>query len=395
MTVAAAMPASLARLRSASRRWGLRRARVARAAPHLAAKVAPPLVDGAAPHLVAKVTSPLVAEAAPHLAAGTGGTGRWRTDQVTVTGTGVAVAVVGCRRTGRRLVLKVPYTAEGAQRLDRQAEVLTALHADPRLDGWRSVAPRHLGHGEAGGLRYWVEEAVPGRPPGAALLRGARDGGVLDTAATLVADLHARTGEQRLLDRATVEAWVEQPLRRIEAYCAGWGWARPGRARLGRARLGRARLLEAAGQVRAELSAALSGRTVRACWIHGDFWPGNLLASGRVTTGVVDWDQAGAGQLPLHDLLHLHIMARRMTTGDELGGVVARALREGVAVAVGVRPERVASWLGGIPPRPAVLLYWLRHVSLFIDSEGHRDNPRWLRGNVERVLCAAAGGAGD
>ncbi|HET8684578.1 MAG TPA: aminoglycoside phosphotransferase family protein, partial [Micromonosporaceae bacterium] len=347
MTVVGAVPAPLACLRSAGRRWGLRRAQIARAAPRL------------------------VGEA--------GAAGRWRTDRVTVTSTGVAVAVVGCRSTGRRLVLKMPYTSEGAQRLDRQAEVLTALHADPRLDGWRSVAPRHLGHGEAGGRPYWVEEAVAGRSPSAALLRGGRDGEVLDTAATLVAGLHARTGEQRLLDRATVEAWVEQPLRRIEAYCTG-------RAR--------ARLLEAAGQVRAELSAALAGRTVRACWIHGDFWPGNLLASGRVTTGVVDWDQAGAGQLPLHDLLHLHVMARRMTAGDELGGVVVRALREGVTAAVGVGPDRVASWLGGIPPRPAVLLYWLRHVSLFIDSEGHRDNPRWLRGNVERVLCAAAGGAG-
>ncbi|HET8657793.1 MAG TPA: aminoglycoside phosphotransferase family protein [Micromonosporaceae bacterium] len=366
MTVAEVVPASLACLRSAGRRWGLRRARVARVAPRL------------------------VAEVAPQLVAGAGADGRWRTDRVTVTGTEVAVAVVSCRTTGRRLVLKVPYTSEGAQRLDRQAEVLTALHADPRLDGWRSVAPRHLGHGEAGGRRYWVEEAVPGRPPGAALLRGARDGEVLDTAAALVADLHARTGQQRLLDRATVEAWVEQPLRRIEASCAGRARLEAHRGQ----RAHRARLLEAAGQVRAELSAALAGRTVRACLIHGDFWPGNLLASGRVTTGVVDWDQAGAGQLPLHDLLHLHVMARRMTTGDELGGVVVRALREGVPDAIGVRPDRVASWLGGIPPRPAVLLYWLRHVSLFIDSEGHRDNPRWLRGNVERVLCAAAGGAG-
>lgn len=315
-----------------------------------------------------------LAEAAPALVAAvaSGAQGRWRTETVSVTDTLVGVAVVGCRATGRRAVVKLPYTGEGAGSLARQAEVLTALHADSRLDGWRAVVPRHLGRGEAGGRPYWVEEAVPGRAPAAALLRGARSGGLLDTAARLVESLHARTGERRLLDHATVEAWVELPLQRIEAFAA----TRPHRVRL----------LEAAGRVRVELTAALAGRTVRTCWIHGDFWPGNLLLSGPAPTGVVDWDQAGAGQLPLHDLLHLYVMARRMAAGHELGDVVVAAIHRGVAEAVGVHPDRVASWLGGIPIRPAVLLYWLRHISLFIDSEGHRDNPRWLRGNVERVL---------
>ncbi|HEU4349094.1 MAG TPA: phosphotransferase, partial [Actinoplanes sp.] len=136
----------------------------------------------------------------------------------------------------------------------------------------------------------------------------------------------------------------------------------------------------------AEVTTTLIGRTTRTCWIHGDFWPGNLLAEHDTVTGVVDWDQAGPAELPLHDLLHLHVLARRMLTGAELGELVVGCLRRGVAATVGVTAEQVDGWFDGVPERTAVLLYWLRHVSLFIDSEGHGDNPRWLRANVERVL---------
>jgi aminoglycoside phosphotransferase (APT) family kinase protein len=275
---------------------------------------------------------------------------------------------------GQRYVVKLPCTAEGVQSLRRQAGVLTALHGDGRLGGWRAVVPRSLGEGEVDGYRYWVEEALPGIPATAALRRG-RATDLLDAAMRLIGDLHARTSACRVLDEATVQAWVDGPIRRLEEFCAT-----PPRRRV---------YLGALGQVRAELTEALGGRPARTCWIHGDFWPGNLLASGPAVTGVVDWDRASASQLPLHDLLHLHVLSRRLATGDELGEVVVRALRESLSAAIGVPAGRLAAWLDGIPERPAVLLYWLRHVSLFIDSEGHRDNPRWLRGNVERVLARA------
>jgi hypothetical protein len=44
-----------------------------------------------------------------------------------------------------------------------------------------------------------------------------------------------------------------------------------------------------------------------------------------------------------------------------------------------------------LPGHTAALLYWVRHVSLFVGSPGHGDNRRWLDRNVERVLDAADG----
>ena len=43
---------------------------------------------------------------------------------------------------------------------------------------------------------------------------------------------------------------------------------------------------------------------------HGDFFAGNLLVDGGRLAGVVDWDGAGPGRLPLLDLLHLLVTSR-------------------------------------------------------------------------------------
>ena len=310
----------------------------------------------------------LVAAAVPGASSGA-----WRTESVAISDTLVVMAVVACASTARRVLIKVPSTVEGVENLRRQADTLAALHADRRLDGWLRLVPRTLAYAEADGHRYWVEEALPGTPVTAPILRHPRDRAVLDAAVRLIDEFHARTSQRRAIDDATVRRWVERPLCRLERRLAGLA--------------DRDRYADTLDRIRAELLDALTGRTTRTCWIHGDFWPGNLLAAGTVVTGVVDWDQAGARQLPLHDLLHMHLFARRLTTGAELGDLVVDAVHRGLAGTLGVPAGRVTGWLHGIPDRPAALLYWLRHVSLFIDSEGHGDNPRWLRGNVERVLA--------
>lgn len=317
-----------------------------------------------------------IAAVAPRLVAGimAAGDTDWRTDAVAFTSTSVAVATVTHPGSTRSFVVKVPWTAGGAEGLRRQAAVLATLRVDSRLPCLHPVLPRCVGQGEVEGRYYSVEEALPGVPASVIMLRRSNRGALLGAAAQLIGDLHAHTRQQILLDGTAVEAWVDAPLRRLEAFAA----TRPQRDRL----------LEVLWRLREELADTLLGRTVLTSWIHGDFWPGNLLATrpGALVTGVVDWDRAAACQLPLHDLLHLHVLARRMARGDELGDVVVRALHQGIEEALGVPAGEVAAWLNGMPQRPALLLYWLRHILLFIDSEGDHDNPRWLRGNVERVL---------
>jgi len=314
-----------------------------------------------APRLVATATS-------------TADTG-WRTERTSFTGTSVAIATVVHSGSPRRYLVKVPWTAPAVASLRHQAAVLAALWQEPRLPGLRPVLPRRVGQGQVEGRYYCVEEALPGVCASGMVLRPSRRTALLDAATRVIRDLHSCTRERTLLDPVTVEAWLDAPLRRLEAYAL----ARPRPARL----------LDTVGRLREELAAVLVGRTVTVSWIHGDFWPGNLLTapSGARVTGIVDWDCATPGQLPLHDLLHLHVLAQRLASGGELGDLVVRALHRGIDQTLEVPLGEVAGWLDTIPQRAALLLYWLRHVLLFIDSGGDHDNPRWLRANVERVLA--------
>lgn len=316
----------------------------------------------------ASVAARVVADAMPGLGSG------WRTARVTFTSTSMAIATVVHSGSPRRYLVKIPWTVASAASLRQQRTVLANLAREPRLAPLRPLLPRCVGQGEVDGRSYLIEEALPGVCASALMRRPARRRALLEAATAVISDLHARTRSEIVLDRATVREWVDVPLRRIEA--AMHTRSRP------------ARLLDAIERLREELTAVLVGRAVHVSWIHGDFWPGNLLAAppgGRVT-GVVDWDCAAPAQLPLHDLLHLHVFAHRLVAGGELGDIVVRALRHGTDRTLAVPPGVVAAWLDTIPPRAALLLYWLRHVLLFIDSKGDHDKPRWVRGNVERVL---------
>jgi hypothetical protein len=297
----------------------------------------------------------------------------WFTETITVTDTAVVVAIVRCRASGRRRVVKMPCTVGGAESLRRQADVLAALHADARLAGWLDVVPRQCTHGEISGRRYWVEDAVPGTPVSGTALRTAGGSPIFAAAIRLIEDLHARTADERTLHATDVAEWVDRPLSLLETFYAG-------RPRYGA-------YLAVLRRLGAQLSEELAGRCVRTSWIHGDFWPGNLLISGPAVTGVVDWDRAGPRQLPLQDLLHLSFFVGRARDGCELGDVVVRSLDDGLEDAIGVPTRQLDAWLGGVPHTSAVLLFWLRHISLYIGSEGHGDNRDWLRRNVHSVLA--------
>lgn len=314
-----------------------------------------------------------VATIVPEIVAAAESDGDWFTEHITVSDTGIVVSIVRCRASGRRRVVKMPCTAEGAQSLRRQAAALTALHSDGRLSGWLDVVPRPRASGEIAGRSFWVEDAVRGIPVPAMASGAGAAGPILTSALGLIEDLHARTGGHRTLGAADVAEWIDRPLSRLATFHAGQS-----RRRLPRAALQR---------LGAELSEALSGRRTRTAWIHGDFWAGNLLASGSVVTGIVDWDRAGPDQLPLHDLLHLAVFARRVRDRCELGEVVVRSLRDGLDDATGLTSAQLDRWLDGVPHRTAVLLFWLRHISLFIGSEGHGDNRDWVRRNVDNVLA--------
>lgn len=147
--------------------------------------------------------------------------------------------------------------------------------------------------------------------------------------------------------------------------------------------------VEALGE---RLTSALAG-TVRG-FGHADFWSGNLLTTGGRLTGVIDWEGAGPGRLPLTDLMHLHATSEHPHTDEEWGTAVAAHL---LPLARQGGDERTREYCAriGLESRPAeleslVLAYWLDRAAYQLRMCGERhEQPRWWAGSVRKVLRAA------
>lgn len=135
---------------------------------------------------------------------------------------------------------------------------------------------------------------------------------------------------------------------------------------------------------------------VRRCFAHGDFFAGNLLADeGGRLSGVVDWDAAGPGRLPLLDLLHL-TLTRSGPFADEDWGRTLLARLLPLARAGG--DDEIAHYCGELglatdPPllEALVFAYWLDYAAYQLRAHPvRRSQPGWIEGNVERVVRSAA-----
>jgi aminoglycoside phosphotransferase (APT) family kinase protein len=197
-------------------------------------------------------------------------------------------------------------------------------------------------------------------------------------AGAAIAQLHCRTARTVVVDDRRRERWIDRPLHMIRRVYALHPHGRRYRALIRR--------------LQRELHAELAGRTLPVCWIHGDFWLGNVLvaADGVTLTGIVDWDLAAADELPMHDLVHLLLYTRGLVQQRDLGEIV-RALLEGEQWTAHERSllEAAERALPGsvVGERAMLLLSWLRHVTgNLAKSSRYRRNVLWLSRNVDAVL---------
>jgi aminoglycoside phosphotransferase len=100
----------------------------------------------------------------------------------------------------------------------------------------------------------------------------------------------------------------------------------------------------------------LRGRRATTSWVHGDFWPGNLLVAGDAITGVVDWERSEriGGRLrdPIRFVLgYAYYLDRHTSPGGQVRGhpgLVAGEAGAGVRYALtgaGWLPDAVRGFL--------------------------------------------------
>jgi len=242
------------------------------------------------------------------------------------------------------------------------------LRADPRIGDFVRLIPTPLGHGEIEGQAYAVERALPGVEARLLLSRPQARAAIVRGAAAAIAELHQRTGRTITVDAATRVAWVDRPgevVARVSSH---------------------PRRVEALVD---EVGLAWDGRRAMVSWIHGDYWPGNLLVTPNTAAiaGIVDYEWATPDALPQHDLLHLLIYTRMLTAGVELG-IVVRALLEGRQWDPAEQRVLRLAPVDAVTDRSMLLLFWLRHVSLSLIQTPHYARDRvWMARNVEHVLA--------
>lgn len=297
--------------------------------------------------------------------------------------TGIVIVPFGLPRGPAELFVKFADTEHALDALRAQRSRLDRLHADPRLAGWTALMPRVVHEGVIDGRTFFVETALPGIPASRLVRDEVVRQRLLPVATAAIAELHARTATATRIDDAILDRWIDGPIEAI---------ART----LERRRTARPEIRAGLDALRRELRAGLLGRDASIGWIHGDYWPGNILADphGTRITGMVDWNQASEEQLALHDPMHLILLTRWLVAGCEVGDTTCALLSEDGVDAV----ERSVLAAGGIPPstwqrerRQMVLLAWLRHV--VYASPVNAAKRRWVRVNVTRVLERLPGSA--
>jgi aminoglycoside phosphotransferase (APT) family kinase protein len=297
------------------------------------------------------------------------------------------IFLVGPAGARPKAAVRIARGPAGRRGLTRAAAALTTIHAG--LGGTGSgvgaaaLVPRLLATGEAGGRPWLAESALPGRS-GATLLEDATERRVmLRRIADGIAAVHAASGLRAPVTDDLLGAWVDRRVATVRSLLEVEQQPAARAERL--ARLG------------SEVRSAVGGRELAIGWIHGDLWPANVLVHDRShdLTGIVDWDSAASGELPLHDLLHLAITTRRLVEHRHLGEVVADLLGgatwtpdDRAALGWDADVDDAPAVFDGLDATTAIRLYWLRAVEVNVERRpGLARQRAWVRANVVSVLA--------
>jgi hypothetical protein len=297
----------------------------------------------------------------------------WVAQRTQLSGTQVAVTVVGPPGGPAAAIVKIPATPDGIASQLREAAALGALEGEAGLGEFRALIPAGLARGQVEGRAFSAEAAMPGVDGRRLMDTVERAAEVSAAAAAAIAGLHRATGSPVTPDAAVLDRWIGERAARLAPAAADRG---------------------AVGRLEETLRRWWQGRPLTASWVHGDFWPGNVMfdPATLAVTGIIDWEWAAPGEPPALDLLNLVINARMAGTRRQFGEVVAALARHGdwtpaeVALVSAADPGLVAPGDLGLP-RELLLLAWLRHVAFnLIQVPGDARNWVWTSRNVDPVL---------
>jgi hypothetical protein len=274
-------------------------------------------------------------------------------------------------------ILYIPKSRIAYLSFEKRKSIMDKLLREAKLGEWRNFLPKMLHEGQCQGQSFWIEKCLPG-VSGVELMQGASNHQmVLSSAIDPVSRLHKETTTTQIVGDVLLNKWITHPLEEIlSSYLMYVFWHRRSFLR----ELGK------------EIEKKLRGHSFAVGWVHGDFWPGNILVNpdNNQVVGLVDWEDFETDFPPSLDLVNMMVSMRRSKSKKELGAIVVDLLKEGAWY-----PHEQAIWdseeekLDGnyLPLREALLLFWLHHISIGLKkSWRYAVNPLWVYGNFVTVL---------
>jgi thiamine kinase-like enzyme len=297
---------------------------------------------------------------------------RWHVEAVHHNPVGMTMLTAGIPHRRAHILIKLADTAAASDSLDWERLALDALRDDERLGDWRGLLPELLANGKIASTAYVVEERLPGWTLG----DRAADPRLLRAAADAISPLHRATARDAIIDSDLLERAVLEPARLLIGA-------------LTRRRAQRSNI-EALERLADRLCASLEGRATVLSWIHGDYWPGNILTDGNGhVNGIIDWEFARPDDLPCFDVATLVLHARTESRGQHLGRVVRDLLASSAwsATELEVLGDAVDD-RAGLDLETLLLLSWLRHIGRTIPRCRFRflDEGLWMQSQVDTLL---------
>lgn len=274
-------------------------------------------------------------------------------------------------------ILYIPKSRIAYQSFEKRKKIMQLLQDKENLGEWRNFLPKILYEGEFEKQSFWVEKCLPGLS-GLDAMRNTDDRQtILLSAIAVIKHLHLKTMKETIVDDALLKKWIRIPLEQIIHSPLVYLY-RPSRI-----------ILKKLGK---ELEESLNGKKVITGWIHGDFWPGNILVdpNSNKVIGLVDWEDFEMDFPLSFDLVNMMVSTRRVGNTNELGAIILALLKEDAW-----HTNEMLIWkeqeekLGGhyLPLRESLLLFWLHHISVSLKKSWHYSaNPLWIYGNFINLL---------
>jgi hypothetical protein len=301
---------------------------------------------------------------------------RWRVEKIFPSLSDMTVMVIGTGDDLASAILYLPRSDRAIADFERRKKVMVEFYEDGRLQDLYPYLPHLLGEGTFQHQPYWISARLPGVSANS-ILHGNQRMAVLRLAIQVLGLLHWPTARKIVVGSEQLERWVYMPLRILLKSPLVF-YHRKSRL-----------LLE---RLETRLAKELGGQYVTISWVHGDFWPNNILVSLdpiRIS-GIVDWDLARPDDLPTLDLVNLLLSACREIQGTELGQVIVETHKRG-------RWENDIQelWDFGIQSmeidqpclQDALLLFWIRHLSANLEkSRLYSVSPVWALKNYQFIM---------